>query len=179
MGDQLLESSSEISPQQQNDVSFSGRALQREATNAAEVGPTQDLEDTVHRCHIRIQGTGCPRDEEVLSRKAREHRAENRYLRRKQWCSHRVKDSRSRMNPSIVGQQITNQERQWQRTEVLCLHAENVATPKVHCCFRPFNFSSPQLLSPHPTLHISDGDEDAQAGGVHGLPTLYIGRLNK
>lgn len=84
MGDQLLESSSQFSSEQHNDVSSPERTLQRDATNASKAGSTKDLGDTGHKCHIRIQGTMCPRDEEVLSREARVHRAESQYLRRKQ-----------------------------------------------------------------------------------------------
>lgn len=80
MGDLLLESGSEFSSEQQNNVSFPGRPLQRDASNAAEAGPPKDLGDTGHKSHIRIQGTVSPRDEEVLSREAKEHRAENGIL---------------------------------------------------------------------------------------------------
>lgn len=82
MGDLLLESSSEFSSEQQNNVSSPGRTLQADATNAAEAGPTKNLRNTGHRSHIRIQGTVNPRDEEGTHREAREHRVEN--LRRKQ-----------------------------------------------------------------------------------------------
>ena len=74
------------------------------------------------------------------------------------------------MHPSIAGQQIISQEHQGQSTEVLCLHVENEAKSKVHCCCSHFNFSTPPLLFSHPTRHISDGGEDTQAGGVTGFP---------
>lgn len=110
MGDLLLEASSEFSSEQkQNDVSPPGKTLQREAAKAAEAGPSKDLGDAGHdQCHIRMQGTVCPGDEEVLSRETGEPRAEKQCLRRKQW--HLQSWSWSRMPPSMAGQQIINQE---------------------------------------------------------------------